>query len=239
MAGGAHAEGGIDAVVRTPEGDVSLRSALRARTTSRTSSRPSARSARWRFPWARAAEALADARGAPGRLERVRRQTGGALRRAGGLRPHARRAGAGARDAAHDHEGAGDLRVRLRRRPRPREAPAHGGGGGAGARRRGAHHRQPAQRGPRAIAADAVPGCARPCARATRRRGRGSSRWSSTAPTASPRRWRSRRGRRGADRGQGPRDLPGVHGVRRPSTTARSQPARSSMLASGPETGEG
>jgi UDP-N-acetylmuramoyl-L-alanyl-D-glutamate--2,6-diaminopimelate ligase len=68
--GGAHAEG-VDAVVRTPEGDVTLRSALRGAHNVENLLAAMGMLGALEVPWARAAGVLADARGAPGRLERV------------------------------------------------------------------------------------------------------------------------------------------------------------------------
>ncbi|MEZ4390054.1 MAG: UDP-N-acetylmuramoyl-L-alanyl-D-glutamate--2,6-diaminopimelate ligase [Polyangiales bacterium] len=70
LRGGAHAEG-IDAEVATPEGAVSLRSGLRGAHNVENLLASMAVLGALEVPYARAAEALADAKGAPGRLERV------------------------------------------------------------------------------------------------------------------------------------------------------------------------
>lgn len=70
LRGGAHAEG-IDGAVSTPEGEVTLRSALRGAHNVENLLAAMAVLGALEVPYARAAEALADARGAPGRLERV------------------------------------------------------------------------------------------------------------------------------------------------------------------------
>lgn len=68
--GGAHAQG-VDAAVMTPEGEVALRSSLRGAHNVENLLAALGILGSLEIPYARAAEALADARGAPGRLERV------------------------------------------------------------------------------------------------------------------------------------------------------------------------
>ncbi|MFO0624514.1 MAG: UDP-N-acetylmuramoyl-L-alanyl-D-glutamate--2,6-diaminopimelate ligase [Polyangiales bacterium] len=68
--GGAHAEG-VDAVVQTPDGEVILRSALRGAHNVENLLAALGMLGALEVPYARAAAALADAQGAPGRLERV------------------------------------------------------------------------------------------------------------------------------------------------------------------------
>ena len=78
------------------------------------------------------------------------RDRGRRAARPGRLRAHSRRPGAaagrGPRPGRRRRAGGG--RVRRRRRPRPAQATGDGGDRGARRRRRGAHQRQPAVRGP-------------------------------------------------------------------------------------------
>lgn len=73
--GGAHAHG-IDATVETPDGEIPLRSPLRGAHNVENLLAALGVLGALEIPWDRAAEALADATGAPGRLERVTTRAG-------------------------------------------------------------------------------------------------------------------------------------------------------------------
>ncbi len=70
ISGGAR-HGGIDATVRTPAGDLAMRSPLAGAHNVENLLAALGILGALEFPWARSIEALSDAKGAPGRLERV------------------------------------------------------------------------------------------------------------------------------------------------------------------------
>ena len=190
-----------------------------ARSTSATPSPPPPPPGLLGVPGATIAAGLSAAEGPSGRLEVVPNDLGVDDR--GGLRAHARRAGGDPGvprvPRPSQRRWQGHRRLRLRRRPRPGKAACDGLDRHPARRRRGAHLRQPAQRGPARDHREVRAGCdGRPD--------------SSIEPDRRP---RSRPpsgggpGRRRRRRRQGPRDDPADRRTARSSSATATSSSRS------------